>query len=1167
LANCMSSGGVNISSSSCGGVAGVNNDMLGDSYWKRDGTAGFNLNAVGSGSGDVTMLPFGAAPGTFAAPHPTYATTSLLDALNAWVDAANTAQGEDIYLHWTLDGSPDGYPVLDQSVPAVTPPSDYWSDEQNRDTSWGATLSDPMPIGTAEELAQFAWLVNQGNNFAGKTVLLTKDVDLSGRQWTPVWATVPSYPFVSTVGFSGTFDGGGHTISGMTIHASNTVTHAGLFGTISAESVVCNVNLVDTDITVLSEIGDIRAGGVVGLNNYGIVANCQNSGSVSASFGSTTYAHCGGIVGLNEGTVKDCANSGAVSASCISATIGGVVGLSDHNAQVVNCQNRGVVSTSCTQYSHCGGVVGWNRSSVVNCWSSGSVTSFTSSSLAYLGGVTGENGVMGLSVGLTQDSYWIVNGTAGFNRPAIGMNYGMQGSRLFSVSTPPGAFAAVHPTYATTSLLDALNGWVDAQGAGDYRHWTLEGSPDGYPVLCSEVQPPTPSTFTVEFISTALNGSGTMEPQTFTNGVAQNLTLNAFTYPCTAFATPVNFPFLGWGTNATYTLPMFTDGESLNLTGAPDITLYTAWGAVTDDDTGFIANPDGSVITDDGSVSPDGSMTVTLDPAGGDFGVTSVVCTGYTYNGLPTDGTRSGFIFTGWETTTGIPVVNGMPFHQARFAATLIAQWVSATEPDISDIVAPTPTVGVTYRGQVIMGMHAVPSSLSAKQLPSGLKLNSSSGEITGVPKKEGIYTVTVRATSLANRKVYTERVFSMVVAPLPARAIGTFDGYLDGEDTHGAVNLGNVTLTASASGKASAKVVAAGHGTQSISIPAWDSLSNGVLRATAVSAKGVPLAIGLDTTAEFGTWQLTGVFGGIPALAQRSPLKVKADPDFAIAQEALAAYMGYYTIGIRGDTVLEQGPSGTIPEGLGYLSTTVGTKPTLKFAGRLADGTAISGAYPIAFGEESAFVSYFTPLYKTEGYHSGLLEIDPLLTVTGEGRWTYPGASPTAKAPLTADRFTLSLLLSGGPYTPTAATLEAYSQGGPLLMFGAPEAGYTYTKGTYSVTAGPLGLPSELSLIGDKKGLLILPPDNPALATFKVTPSTGVFKGKLTVYYEYPDEGGVLRLKGVSARYQGILTPLGDFGAGAGYYLLDDVWQDISGAKPVTYKIKRSAPVVVEAD
>ncbi|MCL1919797.1 MAG: putative Ig domain-containing protein [Kiritimatiellaeota bacterium] len=1182
----MSIGAVT-SSFYCGGAAGINNGTFGDSYWKADGTAEFNSLAIGISywsSATSNLFSVNAPPGQFAAPHPAYGTTSLLDALNGWVDATNAVLGAEVYRHWTLEGSPDGYPILDFTQSTYTEGGNW---EDNRDTAWGAALSETLHIGTAEELAQFAWLVNTTGNdfFSGVTVVLTSDIDLSAHGWTPAGTNNPARIF------HGTFDGQGHTIYGMTIHASNTVTYAGLFGTIGEGSMVCNVNLVDTDIAIYCDREDIRAGGIVGVNVRGTVANCRNSGTVSCLFSRPPYyTHCGGIVGYNAGRVKDCVNSAAVSAaSTSSATIGGVVGLNDYRVVTENCQNRGAVSSACHQYTHCGGVVGWNRGVAANCWSSGNVTASVSNYTTYLGGVIGENGVLGFPSGnLARDSYWKADGTAGFNRAAAGVNYGYS-SNLFSVNAPPGQFASSHPTYGTTSLLDALNGWVDATnavlGAEVYRLWTLDGSPDGYPILFSE--PPTPPySYAVAFVSTALDGGGVMYNQPFTNGVAQNLNLNAFRFPCTALPVPTEFPFLGWAASAGGDV-VFTDGQNVcDLTGTPDatVTLYTVWGSVTDDASGITANPDGSVVTGDGAVSSDGSMTVTLDPAGG-VCETSVVCTDFTYNALPEDVDRPGYTFLGWVTRTGQPVVNGMRFLDANYAAALTAQWVSATAPEIAGVDAPPPTVGVTYLGQVVMRPSSMPSKLSAQKLPTGLKLNPSTGEITGVPKKVGIHTVTVRATSLSNRKAYTEQTFRMVVAPLPAGAIGTFDGYLDGTDDHGPVNLGSLTLTASASGKASAKVVAAASGAQSVSIPAWDSLSNGVLRATAVSAKGIPLTVALDTTAAFGSWQLTGAFGDTPALAQRNALKVKEDPHFAAAQEALAAHMGYYTVGIRGDCILDgHGPLLFPPRGFGYLSMTVGTKPSLKLAGRLADGKAFSGTCPIAFGAGNVLVPYFFPLYAAQGYHSGVLELTPALTASGEGRWVYPGLSPAAKVPLTADRFTLSILLAGGAYTPAAAALATYPQG-PFFKAGPTDADYTYTKGKYSVTASPLPPPQDgVVMVGDKKGNLTLPTGtvpvydpvasayifdhwNPAQATFNVTPATGLFKGKFNVYYEYPDEGGASRLKAIPVSYQGILTPLAGWGAGVGHSLLGDTRIDASGAKPVTYKLMRSEPVTLEVE
>ena len=231
---------------------------------------------------------------------------------------------------------------------AVSPQSE--SDE-GRALEGSGTESDPYQIGSAEELRDFAKLVNEDGKTTANAIL-TDDIDLNpgftfkedGRysgpdgeephQWTPIGTSIGN-------AYTGTFDGNGHTISGLYINDS-TADDQGLFGYVGGYVGTGTVK----DLTVSGSVkGDSYVGGVVG-NNLGTVINCAFSGSVSGS------NHVGGVVGYNSGPVKNCYNTGSVNGSI---EAGGVVGYNGDNVE--NCYNTGTVTGSAAS-SNVGGVVG-----------------------------------------------------------------------------------------------------------------------------------------------------------------------------------------------------------------------------------------------------------------------------------------------------------------------------------------------------------------------------------------------------------------------------------------------------------------------------------------------------------------------------------------------------------------------------------------------------------------------------------------------------------------------------------------------------------------------------------------------------------------------------------------------------------------------------------------
>ena len=240
----------------------------------------------------------------------------------------------------------------------------------NKDLGYTEVSNGNYTVTSAEGLKNIAELVNGGKTDINIT--LDKNIDLTGKEWTPIGTSSSSY--------TGTFDGGGHTITGLTVTGSDQ--YAGLFGYIDKVGTVKNVVLEDVQITSDNSSG--YAGGVAG-DSWGTIENCSVSGSVSG----TTFA--GGVVGSQwGGSITGC-NSSATVKGVIFA--GGIAGETNSGASLTGCYATGdvTVENDGTNNSHAGGVVGYKGGGTLTaCYATGSVTGSGSGTI-YVGGVTGSN--------------------------------------------------------------------------------------------------------------------------------------------------------------------------------------------------------------------------------------------------------------------------------------------------------------------------------------------------------------------------------------------------------------------------------------------------------------------------------------------------------------------------------------------------------------------------------------------------------------------------------------------------------------------------------------------------------------------------------------------------------------------------------------------------------
>ena len=242
-----------------------------------------------------------------------------------------------------------------------------------KDLGYTIESNGSYTVTSADGLMNIAKLVNGGKTDINIT--LTADIDLTGKDWTPIGTSFSNK-------YTGTFDGGGHTIKGLTVTTNDQF--VGLFGSIGYAGTVKNVMMEGVQITKNHSSG--FAGGVAGYSD-GTIENCSVSGSVSG----TVYV--GGVVGAQwEGSITGCSSSATVKGM---VHVGGVVGQTNGSATLTACYATGNVTLEIDPRKNIAGgsLVGFNGGNGVRaCYATGNVTSTGSSTgNVHIGGFFGDN--------------------------------------------------------------------------------------------------------------------------------------------------------------------------------------------------------------------------------------------------------------------------------------------------------------------------------------------------------------------------------------------------------------------------------------------------------------------------------------------------------------------------------------------------------------------------------------------------------------------------------------------------------------------------------------------------------------------------------------------------------------------------------------------------------
>ena len=405
----------------------------------------------------------------------------------------------------------------------------YWTDTGRYDISWynnpdtdtygDGSAETPYKISTAAQLAGLSYLVY--NNavessdvttsdsanciFSDKYFEQTANIDLSAYYWQPIGILYNRSGTAVRRYFSGSYDGGNHTVSGVFTPAgsSNAYSYQGLFGYVRSNSSTSPITIKNIGITNSFIQGYNDVGGVVGsASGNTTISNCYNTGSVTGSgnrvggvvgyaYNSITISNCyntgtitgsgdyvGGVVGRvyassSSITITNCYNTGSVNGG--SSYVGGVVGDADSNTTITNCYNTGEVIGYSTNV---GGVVGYadSNTTITNCYNTGSVNGFD----YYVGGVVGSASGATITncynTGTITGSGDYVGGVAGyvFRRAAITNCYNTGsvsgsssvGGVVGSVSTSSSGTTTITSCYYGANCLSTVGGINGADEPG-----------------------------------------------------------------------------------------------------------------------------------------------------------------------------------------------------------------------------------------------------------------------------------------------------------------------------------------------------------------------------------------------------------------------------------------------------------------------------------------------------------------------------------------------------------------------------------------------------------------------------------------------------------------------------------------------------------------------------
>lgn len=314
--------------------------------------------------------------------------------------------------------------------------------EANVPTAPEVTAQNTATITTAAEL----WAISK--NLDGDYTL-GADIDLSGMAWYPIGS--------EDAPFTGTLNGNGHTITGLTMENTREMDGVGLFGYTGTDAVLTDLQLEEVHVS-----GRIYTGALVGYNQ-GTVEGCTVSGTV------TGESEVGLLAGRNAGTITGCAVAGTVTGTGNDST-GGLVG-ANSTGTIQTSMAQGTVSGTI----NVGGLVGYNdRAAISDCYALSTVTGDN-----YVGGLVGASGGSGYTMTCSITTSYAdctvegntAGGLVGFNDRHI--------TNCFSTGTVSGGIATGGLVGRNNQYGMVSNSYTDAQVAGTSYTGTLFGKNSG----------------------------------------------------------------------------------------------------------------------------------------------------------------------------------------------------------------------------------------------------------------------------------------------------------------------------------------------------------------------------------------------------------------------------------------------------------------------------------------------------------------------------------------------------------------------------------------------------------------------------------------------------------------------------------------------------------------
>lgn len=517
--------------------------------------------------------------------------------------------------------------------------------------------------------------------------------------------------------------------------------------------------------------------------------------------------------------------------------------------------------------------------------------------------------------------------------------------------------------------------------------------------------------------------------------------------------------------------------------------------------------------------------------------------------------------------------------------------------PSISDeaqeAIAAEAMVGVGYETIVEVDPAAYPVRFSATKLPTGLKIDATTGVISGVPVRAGTFVATIRATSRANASKSVKVTLPITVAPLPNWAIGTFTGVVSGLSEDDVPHRALAKVTVSSNGRMSGSLISDGVN-YAVSSKGYDKTSRftGGVTNLVVSCEA-------KRGANVKTFAAVCAPGRVDPLVSSIAGTIGSDTvetARAVWRDAgrlalLAPFVGVYTVQLMSDGEC----------GHGYLSLTVDTSGTAKAAGKLADGTAVSASLPLLWDEEAQapYAAFcVTPSAYKGGYAFDIFNFGADGRVRGScGEWV--SLSPTATDSYGAG-FAYGFTAIGA-YWNAKESLEDYYRS-MAFRADAPDLCATVKMTEldedekaviFTMTelqgAAELACWDRLTIGLDAKGTGFVAPkvtkavqdkvskewlyegDNDAELSFSFAQATGIFKGSFTCFYDYVSAYDAIKdvetLQHVAKKcaYEGALVR-GEPTL-RGFYLWDMTaeYEDDQTGAVKTYTFKESHPVVFE--